>query len=153
MVHQQISSDRGDPGHERSPCGVERAKRAIHFDEYFLRQICRILGRSGKAIADVVDPAMILLNDFLPSRSVAGNTATDEGIDGLDIVQSALPRGVTPGPIPLTPKDLYEKTRTKARFELRRFHPLWHAPESPDVRMVFACIVAGVGRELWRRGE
>ena len=60
---------------------------------------------------------MILLDDFLPSRSVAVNTATDEGIDGLDIVQSALPWGVTPGPIPLTAKDLYEKARTEVRFE------------------------------------
>src|SRR5664280_2119715 len=115
MVHQQISSDRGDPGHERSPRGVERAERAIHFDEYFLGQVCRILGRSGKAIADVIDPAMILLDDFLPSRSVAVNTSTDEGIDGWDIVQSALPWGVTPGPIPLTAKDLYEKERPEVR--------------------------------------
>ena len=36
---------------------------------------------------------MILLNDVLPGRSVAGHTATDKGIDGLDVVQSALPRG------------------------------------------------------------
>ena len=124
VVHQQISRDRRDPGHKRSPRSVEGAERAIHFDEYFLGQVSRIVGRSGKAIADVIDPAMILLNDFLPSRSVAGNTATDEGIDGLDIVQSALPRGVTPGPIPLTAKDLYEKARPEVRSNQGRLRPL-----------------------------
>ena len=101
VVHQQIAGHRRDPGHERGPRGVVRAQRAIHLDEHFLGQVSRVLRRTGKPIADVVDPPMILLDDFLPGRSVAGHTATDKGIDGLDVVQSALPRGVTPGPNPI----------------------------------------------------
>jgi len=94
---------------------------------------------------------MILLNDVLPSRSVASNTATDEGIDGLDIVQSALPRGVTPGPIPLTAKDLYEKARPEVQSNQADSARLWYLPATRDVRMVFACIVAGAGRFEVRR--
>ena len=156
VVHQQISSDRGNPCHERGPCGVERAERAIHLDKYFLGQVGRIVGRAGKAIADVIDAAMILLNDFLPCRSVAGNTATDKGIDGLDIVQSALPRGVTSGPILLTAKDLYEKARPEVRCEQAPCRPvLAFGQKLRSVRMVFACIVAGREESLmsrtWRR--
>ncbi len=76
-------------------------KRAIHLDEHFLGQVRRVIWRAGKPVADVVNPSVVLLNDFLPCRSVAGHTATDKGIDGLVVVQSALPKGVTPGPNPV----------------------------------------------------
>ena len=36
---------------------------------------------------------MILLDDFLPRRGVAGHTATDKRIYGLVVVQSTLPQG------------------------------------------------------------
>ena len=76
-------------------------QRAIHLDEHFLGQVRRIIWRAGKPVADVVNPPVILLDNLLPCRGVARHTATDKGIDSLVVVQSALPKGVTPGPNPI----------------------------------------------------
>ena len=81
VVHQQIARDRGDPGHERSPRSVKRAECAIHLDEHFLAQVRRIIRRSRKAVANVVNPPVKLLDNLLPCRGVARHTATDKGID------------------------------------------------------------------------
>ena len=76
-------------------------ERTIHLDKHFLGQVRRVIRRSGKPVADVINPSVVLLDNLLPCRSVARHTATDEGIDGLVVVQSALPKGVNPGPNPI----------------------------------------------------
>ena len=80
---------------------VESAQGAVDLDEYFLGQVGGVVGRAGEPIADVVDSPVILLDDLLPSRGIAGHTSPDQRIDRLVVVQSALPRGVTPGPNPI----------------------------------------------------
>jgi len=85
-----------------------RVKEARSGQRCFLGQVRRIICRARKPVADVINPSVKLLDDVLPCRGVARHTATDKGIDSLVVVQSALPKGVTPGPNPCTAKDLYE---------------------------------------------
>src|SRR5271167_424778 len=134
VVHEQIARYCGNPSHERGPRGVVRAERAIHLEEYLLGQVSRLVWRTRKPVADVINPTVILLDDLLPSRSVASNTATDKGIDGLGVVQSVLPRGVTPGPIPFTARNLYEVVSQK--FDCSRRVPcVRHRLESAPMRL------------------
>jgi hypothetical protein len=51
----------------------------------------RIVGRSSKSIANVIDPTMIPLNDFIPCDRVAGNAATDQQSSHLGVFQDLLP--------------------------------------------------------------
>ena len=69
-----------------APFGMVIArKRAVHLDENFLREVFGVVARSGKAIADVIDPAVIGLHDFLPGGGIAGDTAPDQHRDHLDV--------------------------------------------------------------------
>src|SRR5271157_1583190 len=145
VVHQQIARDRGYPGHEGGPRSVIRAQRAVHFDEHFLGQVSRVLCRARKAVADVVDTPMVLLDDVLPSRSVASHTATDKGIDGLDVVQSALPRGVTPGPNPTHCWSFIRGREPEVRLRRTSSREFDAACSPPQ----FACIVAGRRPAFW----
>src|SRR5271157_959504 len=145
VIHQQIARHRGYPGHEGGPRGVIRAQGAIHFDEHFLGQVSRVLCRAGKAVADVVDTPMVLLDDVLPSRSVASHTATDKGIDGLDVVQSALPRHVTPGPNPIHCWSFIRGREPEVRLRRTSSREFDAACSPPQ----FACIVAGRRPAFW----
>ncbi len=52
-----------------------------------------IVSRAGKAIADVIDASIVVLDDFFPGGGVAGDTAADKHRDDLEVFQPALPGG------------------------------------------------------------
>ena len=51
----------------------------------------RVVGRSGEAVADVIDTPVVGLDDFFPGGGVARNTAADQHRNYLDIFQTELP--------------------------------------------------------------
>src|SRR5258708_34353497 len=87
MVHQQIAGDGCDPGHERSAFNVVRVEGAVHLDEALLGQILRIIARASKPVTDVVNAAIVPLDDFLPCGCVARNTATDQQSSHMGVFQ------------------------------------------------------------------
>src|SRR5208283_4407625 len=91
MIHQQVSSDRGHPGDERSLRAVVAGERAVHLDEDLLGEILGVVGGAGKAVADVIDTPVVSANDFFPGSGVAGNATADQHRDYLDVFQTMLP--------------------------------------------------------------
>src|SRR6185437_3032315 len=91
MIDQQITGEGCNPGHKGAATYVVGIERTVHSDEDLLCQVLRIVGRSSKAITNVVDPTMIPLNDLVPSDRVAGNAATDQQSSQLGVFQDLLP--------------------------------------------------------------
>ena len=48
-------------------------------------EVLGVVGRSGEAIANVVDASVVGLHDFLPGGGVAGNTSPNQHRDDLDV--------------------------------------------------------------------
>src|SRR5208282_6911958 len=91
MIDQQVAGNGGDPGDERSLGAVVAGEGAVHLDEDFLGEVFGVVGRSGEAVADVVDTPVVGLNDFFPGSGVARNTAANQHRDYLDVFQATLP--------------------------------------------------------------
>src|SRR5712692_7637972 len=84
-------SDGGHPGHECPAVHVIRIQGAIHLDEDLLGQIVGVVARPSEPVADVVDSPVITLDDLLPCRCVARNTATDQQSSHMGVFQVSLP--------------------------------------------------------------
>src|ERR1700677_87522 len=93
MIDQQVPRNRGYPGHERPLTGVIGIQCPVHLDKDLLGEVLGVLRIPRKAIADVINPPVIALDDLLPSRGVARNAATDQQSDNLGIVQKQAPEG------------------------------------------------------------
>ena len=78
MIDQQVAGNGGDPGHEGALTGVIGVESAVHLDEDFLGEVLGVVGVAGEAVADVVDAAVVALDDFLPGSGVSANAATDQ---------------------------------------------------------------------------
>src|SRR5580704_9965348 len=91
VIDQQVAGDRRNPGDERSLRAVIARQRPVHLDEDFLGQVFGVVGRSGEAVADVVDAPVVGLNDFFPGSGVAGNTAADQHRNYLNVFQPCAP--------------------------------------------------------------
>src|SRR5579862_2572276 len=94
VVDQKVARDCRNPRNERPLRGVVGGKCPVHLDEHFLGKVFGVVGRSGKAIADVVNTTVVGLNDFFPGRGVPGDTAPDQHRNYLDIFQTKLSRKV-----------------------------------------------------------
>ena len=92
VVDQQVAGDCGYPGDERALRVVVAGQRAVHLDEDFLGEILGVVGGSGEAIADVIDTAVIGLDDFFPGSRIAGDAAAHQHRDYLDVFQTKTPR-------------------------------------------------------------
>ena len=90
MIDQKIASNSSDPSHKRALTRVISIQSPIHLDEDLLGEVLRVLGIPRKPVADVVDSPVIALDNLLPSRGIARNTATDEQSDNLGIIQNRL---------------------------------------------------------------
>ncbi len=91
MVDQQVAGNGGDPGHKRTLARIICIESPVHLDKDLLGEVLRIVGVTSKPVADVVYPPVIALNDLLPSRGIARNTATDQQSDNLGFFQTRLP--------------------------------------------------------------
>src|SRR5271169_6486843 len=91
MIDQQVAGNGGDPGDERTFGAVIGGEGAVHLDEDFLGEVFGVGGGSSEAEADVVDAAVVGLNDFFPGSGVAGNAAAHQHRDYLDVFQVKLP--------------------------------------------------------------
>src|SRR5208283_2589352 len=116
-------------GNKRALGVVITRKRAVHLDENFLGEVFGIVARSGKAVADVIYPAAIALDDFLPGGSVAGKTAPDQHRDHLDVFHLSSPENVIviPSGRLLPARDLGEP-RDASRFMRRDKRALGSQP-------------------------
>jgi len=88
VVDQQVASDGSNPGDEGTFGVVVAGKRAVHLDEDLLGEVFGVVGRSGETVADVIDTAVVGLDDFLPGSVVAGTAAADQHRDYLDVFQT-----------------------------------------------------------------
>src|SRR5215470_7721418 len=95
VIDEEVAGHGGDPGHKGAALHVVGAERAVHLDEDFLGKVLGVVGGAGETVADVVDTAMVALDDLFPGDRVTGDAASDKSIDDLDVFQPALPR--TPG--------------------------------------------------------
>ena len=59
VIDQQVAGQGGDPGMEAALGGVEAAQVGVELDEDVLGQIFRVMGGSGEAVAQRVDPALL----------------------------------------------------------------------------------------------
>src|SRR5580704_8286082 len=91
VIDQQISGDRGHPGHESSLGVVIARESAVHLDEDLLGKVFSVVRRTREAVADVVDTPVVGLDDLLPSRGIAGDTAPDQHRNYLDVFQTKAP--------------------------------------------------------------
>src|ERR1017187_6021177 len=91
MVDQQIARNGSYPSHERALTRVIGVQSPVHLDEDLLGKVLRVLGVPGKAVAHVVYPPVIALDDFFPSRRIAANAATDQQSDNLGFFQNRTP--------------------------------------------------------------
>ncbi len=57
-----------------------------------LGKVLGIVGGTRETVADVVDTAVVGLNDFFPGGGVAGNTAADQHRNYLNVFQTRAPR-------------------------------------------------------------
>jgi hypothetical protein len=55
-----------------------------------LGEVLSILRIPRKPITNAINPPVIALNDLLPGRGIARNTATDQQSDNLGIIQNPL---------------------------------------------------------------
>src|ERR1019366_2394416 len=114
MIDQQVAGNGRDPGHERALARIVGIQGAVHLDKDLLSEILRVAGIAGKAVADVVNPPVIALNDFFPSRGIAPNAATDEQSDNLGFFQNQTPR------VSCSPPQTFGRCRSEVRGRLTR---------------------------------
>src|ERR1700685_1721387 len=91
VIDEQVAGDGGDPGDERAFGVVVGCERAVHLDEDLLGEVFGVVGRSGEAVADVVDTAVVGVDDFLPGSGVAGTAAADQHPDYLGVFPYLVP--------------------------------------------------------------
>src|SRR5579863_4300628 len=85
MVDEQVARNGSDPSDERPLRVVVARESAVHLDEDLLSEVLGVVGRSGEAVAEVVDSPVIGLHDFLPGGGVTGDTAPDQHRNDLDV--------------------------------------------------------------------
>src|SRR6202051_3445372 len=90
MIDQQVPCDGSDPSHKRALARVIGIQSPVHLDKNLLGEVLSILRIPGKPVANAINPPVIPLNNLLPSRSIARNTATDQQSDNLGIIQNRL---------------------------------------------------------------
>jgi hypothetical protein len=75
MIDEKIPRQRSDPSLKGSFYGIKRCEISINFEENILRQIFRILRRTGKAVAQAIDTAMVRFHKFGPGERISIETA------------------------------------------------------------------------------
>src|SRR5262249_54663494 len=87
VIYQQVSGNRGYPGHERAFPALVCIQSAVHLDEDLLGEVLGVVSVARKAVADVVNAPVMALDDLFPSRRIAANTAANQQSDDLGFFQ------------------------------------------------------------------
>src|SRR5436305_8464472 len=78
MVHQQIAGQGGQPGGKCPFFNIIAAQSAVELDEDVLGQVLGVIRGVGKAVAEVINPAVVQADNLLPCRGVPAQASADK---------------------------------------------------------------------------